>query len=487
MSLEIIRLCQRLCSSSAALSDSLHHLAQGELVSPQYRTKSLELAAKARATREHGKIRALQRVLEEHREHVIVFSEHLPTLHVIREHVMQHGRQPIVYKGGLSRAERASKRVFEQSRNGVLISTRAGTEGLNLQFCNVLVNYELPWNPMIVEQRIGRIHRIGQKRDAHIISLAAEGTIEAHVLTLLDKKIKLFELVVGELDVILGDFGGAETMEQRVTAEFLKANSERELSTAVDAIGDDIARSRSAGLDQERLNSDVSGDDNAMLREREFAHLPIPARVRLGFGTKHLDIVGGIRARQETLGHRRRGDPRGTRGRGCSRVAAVQRVWLAGLDPRRDEARTRGSTLRFGRIGCPCCSSRSTRPPRDDRADLADSPDRLGDRPSHHLSLLDGYVALAGGSLTLLETDLYQLNVPKGDEGKRFGGRSVVRLAFTVDALELDDRAEMAIVGGSFVNELIDAIRGRGSRLLAGWLVPQAARSERQDAPCRCR
>ncbi len=101
-----------------------------------------------------------------------------------------------------------------------------------MQFCNVLVNYELPWNPMIVEQRIGRIHRIGQKRDAHIISLAAEGTIEAHVLTLLDKKIKLFELVVGELDVILGDFGGAETMEQRVTAEFLKANSERELSTA---------------------------------------------------------------------------------------------------------------------------------------------------------------------------------------------------------------------------------------------------------------
>ena len=93
------------------------------------------------------------------------------------------------------------------------------------------------------------------------------------------------------------------------------------------------------------------------------------------------------------------------------------------------------------------------------------------------LSLLDGYVALAGGSLALLEPDLYQLNVPKGDEA-RFDGRSVVRVAFTVDALELDDRAEMAIVGGSFVNDLIEAIRGRGSRLLAGWLVPGANKSD---------
>jgi hypothetical protein len=90
------------------------------------------------------------------------------------------------------------------------------------------------------------------------------------------------------------------------------------------------------------------------------------------------------------------------------------------------------------------------------------------------LALLDGYAALAGGSLTVLEPDLYQLTVPKGDEA-RFGGRSVVRVAFTVEALELDDRAEMAIVGSSFVNELIDAIRERGARLFSGWIVPDNA------------
>src|SRR2546430_15155203 len=73
-----------------------------------------------------------------------------------------------------------------------------------------LVNYDLPWNPMVVEQRIGRLHRIGQKREVHIVNLAAAGTIESYILQLLDQKIKLFELVVGELDVILGEFRSEE-------------------------------------------------------------------------------------------------------------------------------------------------------------------------------------------------------------------------------------------------------------------------------------
>jgi SNF2 family DNA or RNA helicase len=300
--LETIRLCQRLCSSPSALGESLAKLAEGELVSAPYRTKALDIAAAARAVREHGKLNALSRVLSVHSEQVIVFSEHVPTLDVIREHVIAHGRQPIIYKGGLSRVDRAKQlRKFRESGNGVLIATRAGTEGLNLQFCNVLVNYELPWNPMVVEQRIGRIHRIGQKKDCHIINLAAAQTIEAHVLELLDKKIRLFELVVGELDVILGEFGGADSMEQRLAEVFLAAQTDGQIDAAVERMGEDLARSREAGLEQERINSEVSGDDNAMRLEREFGHLTIAARVRLGFGTRHLSMVEGLRARQEQL------------------------------------------------------------------------------------------------------------------------------------------------------------------------------------------
>jgi superfamily II DNA/RNA helicase len=200
-------------------------------------------------------------------------------------------------------AERAKRLAqFKTEPGAVFVATRAGTEGLNLQFCNVLVNYELPWNPMVVEQRIGRIHRIGQTREAHIMYFAARGTIEAHVLRLLDQKIKLFELVVGELDVILGDFGGAETLEERLADAWLTAESDGAFEQRVETIGDEIASSREVGLQQQQLNSDVAADDNAGQLEREFQRLSIPARVRLGYGTNHLRFAPGTEAKRHAIG-----------------------------------------------------------------------------------------------------------------------------------------------------------------------------------------
>jgi SNF2 family DNA or RNA helicase len=303
LALEIMRLCQRLCSSSVALGDSLARLSEGEHLTPEYRALALRLAGAAKDVNTSAKLDMLDRVLGEHREQVIVFSEHLPTLDLIRRRVESLGRTPIVYKGGLSREERAKRlKSFREAHDGVFVSTRAGTEGLNLQFCNVLVNYELPWNPMVVEQRIGRIHRIGQTRDAHIVNLAAEGTIEAHILHLLDQKIKLFELVVGELDVILGEFGGADKLEQRVTEQFLRAESEEEFRTLIEHLGTSITASRDAGLQQEKLNSEIAADDNAKRLEREFGFLEVPARVRLGFGTNHMPFAQGAQARTQHLG-----------------------------------------------------------------------------------------------------------------------------------------------------------------------------------------
>lgn len=79
------------------------------------------------------------------------------------------------------------KQLFENHAQ-VLIATEAGGEGINLQFCNHLINYDLPWNPMRLEQRIGRIHRYGQERDVHIYNLAIRGTVEEHIMTLLYEK-----------------------------------------------------------------------------------------------------------------------------------------------------------------------------------------------------------------------------------------------------------------------------------------------------------
>lgn len=302
LQLELMRLSQRLCSSSAALAHSLEALSNGELITPEYRRRARKLATAARRVKTHAKLQALERILRADAERVIVFSEHLPTLELIANRVKRLGRTAIVYSGALSMTERAKKLAeFKQDDGAVFVATRAGTEGLNLQFCNRLVNYELPWNPMVVEQRIGRIHRIGQTREAHIVNFAAQGTVEAHVLRLLDQKIKLFELVIGELDVILGDFGGADTLEERLADAWLGAESDQAFDERLDRLGEEIVASREAGRQQEAFNSEVAAEDNAQRLEREFDRLSIPARVRLAYGTNHLQPAPGVETKREQI------------------------------------------------------------------------------------------------------------------------------------------------------------------------------------------
>src|SRR3989454_10078004 len=100
---------------------------------------------------------------------------------------------------------------------------------------------------MVVEQRIGRLHRIGQKREVQIVNLAAAGTIESYILQLLDQKIKLFELVVGELDLILGEFGGAQQSEGRLAEEGLSGDGEADLTGRGEAIGAHYEKSSCLG------------------------------------------------------------------------------------------------------------------------------------------------------------------------------------------------------------------------------------------------
>src|SRR5581483_1339925 len=88
---------------------------------------------------------------------------------------------------------------------GALLLTHSGTEGRNLQFCHRLVNFDLPWNPMEIEQRVGRLHRLGQEHPVRIYNLVQAGTLQEHLLKILQEKLNLFELVVGETGLILGD------------------------------------------------------------------------------------------------------------------------------------------------------------------------------------------------------------------------------------------------------------------------------------------
>ena len=105
---------------------------------------------------------------------------------------------------------RAGRRMRRSTRSAtevpVLLCSESGGEGRNLQFCNTLINFDIPWNPMAIEQRIGRIDRIGQTREVFVFNLVTAGTIEDAVLRILDEKINMFELVVGEVGAILGEF-----------------------------------------------------------------------------------------------------------------------------------------------------------------------------------------------------------------------------------------------------------------------------------------
>ena len=108
----------------------------------------------------------------------------------------------------------------------VLLCTESGGEGRNLQFCNTLINFDIPWNPMAIEQRIGRIDRIGQTREVFIFNLVTAGTIEDEVLRILDEKINMFELVVGEVGAILGEMDEQQEFSTLVLDAWLQGTEQ---------------------------------------------------------------------------------------------------------------------------------------------------------------------------------------------------------------------------------------------------------------------
>ena len=110
-----------------------------------------------------------------------------------------------MFSGDMTGPQKDAAVAAFRDRVPLLLCTESGGEGRNLQFCNTLINFDIPWNPMAIEQRIGRIDRIGQTREVFVFNLVTAGTIEDAVLRILDEKINMFELVVGEVGAILGE------------------------------------------------------------------------------------------------------------------------------------------------------------------------------------------------------------------------------------------------------------------------------------------
>lgn len=137
---------------------------------------------------------------------VLIFTEFRETQDFLAGLLIPHWGTNI-FNGQMTANEKdaAVDRFREGAGPQVLISTEAGGEGRNFQFCHIIVNYDLPWNPMRVEQRIGRVDRIGQEHPVSIFNFHVQGTIEGRVLDVLDRRIHVFEQAVGGLDPILGE------------------------------------------------------------------------------------------------------------------------------------------------------------------------------------------------------------------------------------------------------------------------------------------
>jgi SNF2 family DNA or RNA helicase len=244
--LTYIRLSRMMASSPQALASTVRGML-GECVDPVDGASLMRILALAGEVETNSKTEALLNTLDEVKDKAIVFTSFYETQKYLRDRLEAAGYPVVLFSGKMSRLEKdAAITRFRDGDGQILVCTDAGSEGVNLQFCHVLVNYDLPWNPMRVEQRIGRVHRIGQQRDVVILNMAIRDTVEEYILQLLEQKIQLFTNAVGETDLILSNLRGVESFERAVIDMIAAAKEPKELRYRFEAFGDSLALAKQA-------------------------------------------------------------------------------------------------------------------------------------------------------------------------------------------------------------------------------------------------
>jgi superfamily II DNA or RNA helicase len=226
----------------------------------------LDLAARYEALARAGvtaKERALLELLRRNpEEKKIVFVHHRETLERLAQLAEREAVAFARFEGTMSGPEKDEAVVRFEREVPLLLSTESGGEGRNLQFCNTLVNFDLPWNPMAIEQRIGRIHRIGQTREVFIFNTVVRGTLEEHVLRILDEKINMFELIVGEIGQIIGEMDDEGEFAETVFKAWVETTA-AERPEAFDRLGERLAQARQQYESVKQLDEELFGDEFA--------------------------------------------------------------------------------------------------------------------------------------------------------------------------------------------------------------------------------
>ena len=156
-----------------------------------------------------------------------------------------------------------------QERAAIFIATEAAAEGVNLQFCSLVVNYDLPWNPQRIEQRIGRCHRYGQKHDVVVVNfLNRRNEADQRVFEILSEKFRLFDGVFGASDEVLGALESGVDIERRIALVYQTCRNTEEIKTAFDKLQSELDEQIQARMAQTRVVLLENFDDEVLKLDR---------------------------------------------------------------------------------------------------------------------------------------------------------------------------------------------------------------------------
>jgi SNF2 family DNA or RNA helicase len=251
----LLSLQMALGSSSPAAAGTLRKISENPKLTDADRGRLSGLADRAAEQAESTKVDRLLEIVSEFPEKMVIFTQFLATQALLERRLREAGHALAVFHGGLSRLERESAVERFRGPARLLLCTEAGSEGRNLQFAQAVCNFDLPWNPMKIEQRIGRLSRIGQTRDVHVFNLVAAGTLEASVLHLLEAKLNMFELVIGEVDMILGNLEEEREFQDVIADLWADSQDDDDFARQIDVLGERLLQAK-----QEYLRSRAHDD-----------------------------------------------------------------------------------------------------------------------------------------------------------------------------------------------------------------------------------
>lgn len=261
-------LAERLCSSPDAFSAQVNRLRRNwkvrRILGDGGLRKLENFAIAYPESIVEPKLKATIEILRKHtgnRERALAFSQFDETARYFHRRLQETDLKPVCFlydpQSSLISRQAAIKKL-EETPGGILICPGEASEGLNLQFASLMVNLDLPWNPMKLEQRIGRIQRIGGKKDVLIFNLVLEGTIEEKIYEICSERIKMFEAIVGHVEEILGNLREEEDIQVLIrdfyldrrafTDEGSELSAEENLTRALDEAEDKSSKESEESL-----------------------------------------------------------------------------------------------------------------------------------------------------------------------------------------------------------------------------------------------